>query len=119
VVDTSREGRYHNLRFVTAAEELGLEVAESATRGWGWADTSVPQATARMYDQQLAELDNALATHPVAAPPAKQAGAESRSRLLPATCACTPARRIRVTRTVLDLGEITCNVCGEAFTVPE
>jgi hypothetical protein len=47
IQDTSRQGRYHNLRFRALAEELGLVVTPAP--GIGWSATTLPAATAALY----------------------------------------------------------------------
>jgi hypothetical protein len=42
--DTSRQGRYHNRRYATLAQELGLDVGH--VQPIGWSATSVPDPTA-------------------------------------------------------------------------
>ena len=54
ISDTSRQGRYHNRRYATLAQELGLEV--SHVQPIGWSATSVPDPTAGRYAEVLAEL---------------------------------------------------------------
>jgi hypothetical protein len=58
VRDTSRGGRYHNRRYRSLAQELGLEVQE--TPPIGWSATTVSDATAEDYRQVLNELADAL-----------------------------------------------------------
>jgi hypothetical protein len=116
IVDTSRVGVYHNDRFRLLAEELGLAVAEDPRRGWTL--TTVPPATAEQYEPQVRALEAALTAHR-APEPTRPAGSAKTSRLLLATCACTPVRRIRVTKAVLEAGGILCQVCGEEFATSE
>ena len=47
IKDTSRQGRYHNQRFKTIAEELGLEVEHHPSLGWSL--TTLAASTARRY----------------------------------------------------------------------
>src|SRR4029450_11791859 len=42
VSDTSRQGRYHNRRYATLAQELGLEVAHVQPIGWSAAKVPGP-----------------------------------------------------------------------------
>lgn len=40
---------------------------------------------------------------------------KDKGRMLKITCACEPARILRVTRKVIDQGEINCGICGYQF----
>jgi hypothetical protein len=58
VKDTSRQGRYHNLKYARLAGEVGLDVAcDPAT---GWSQTTVPEALAEAYADVLTDLAAAL-----------------------------------------------------------
>jgi hypothetical protein len=109
IQDTSRQGRYHNRRYVTLARQLGLEVA--SVKPIGWSATTVPQHTAGAYAGQLEELQAALVLwrrqeHRI--------GSGTRSRnLLAATCGC--GRRIRVATAALAEAPILCGACEEPF----
>ena len=109
VQDTSRQGRYHNLRFRALAEELGLAVTQAP--GIGWSATTLPAATAALYRKAIDELNQALTVFRRAEPTG--GGRRSNNNPEPATCACP--RRIRVARSVLDAGPIVCALCGEPF----
>jgi hypothetical protein len=109
IKDTSRQGRYHNRRYAALAEELGITVAH--VEPIGWSATSVPAATADYYRSTLEQLETALvlwrhAEHPDHAvrPPSTLA------------CACACGRRIRLTRSTLELAPILCGACIEPFT---
>ena len=54
--DTSRQGRYHNDRFQTVAEELGLQVRRDSA--FGWTRTDLPASTAAAYSGVLGELEH-------------------------------------------------------------
>jgi hypothetical protein len=58
VRDTSRQGRYHNARFKSLAEELGLEVRQDPVIGWS--QTTLTPDTAVVYGDTLTELTRAL-----------------------------------------------------------
>src|ERR1700733_5971927 len=58
IQDTSRQGRFHNTRFRTLAEELGLAVAKTGSIG-GSAPTA-PAPTAALYRAEVRRLDAAL-----------------------------------------------------------
>jgi hypothetical protein len=64
IADTSRGGRYHNRRYRTVAEELGLDVAEQPP--YGHARTTMSPATTKLYAAAIAELAAALVLYRVA-----------------------------------------------------
>ncbi len=111
IKDTAREGRYHNRRFAALAEELGLVVEEEGSRGWS--ATRVPPATADRYDGVLEHLAAALTAYRRTDVPGTTRP-KDRNNVL-ATCECP--RRIRVSRTELARGGITCTFCEAPFTV--
>jgi hypothetical protein len=55
IKDTSRQGRYHNHRFQTLAEELGLQVQRDSA--FGWTETTLRASTADAYSRALRELE--------------------------------------------------------------
>ncbi|MFD4699775.1 hypothetical protein [Streptomyces niveus] len=120
VEDTTMRGAYHNSRFVNTARELGLIWPDGQDRdkARGYAVLTMTSDIRRMHAPDLASLGAAIPqvlphlTVPVAsAPGAKR---PDRANL---ECKCTPARKIRVSRTVAALGPITCGVCGGDFEV--
>jgi len=113
VRDTSRGGRYHNRRYRSVAEELGLEVVE--TPPIGWSGTTVPPAMVAAYKGAVAELDEALVLWRVAE---QRGGRGSRSRNLP-VCVCGCPRRIRVAAATLDLAPIVCGACDQPFAIED
>src|SRR5208283_155330 len=58
IKDTSRQHRYHNTKYKTLAEELGIAVAFDPTIGWSI--TTVPDHTAEDYADQLTALQAAM-----------------------------------------------------------
>jgi hypothetical protein len=54
--DTSRQGRYHNRRFQTVAQELGLQVERESA--FGWTQTDLRASTAAAYSVVLGELEH-------------------------------------------------------------
>ncbi|RSN46571.1 hypothetical protein DMH08_35705 [Actinomadura sp. WAC 06369] len=130
IQDTSRQGRWHNARFKALGEELGLTLAKDERIGWS--TTTVPDETARAYAAELDRLAAAITAHRRSEHIAIAAGAgggghggtveggrTSSNNGLAARCGCEPPRRIRVAPSVLDLGTITCGLCGKEFTAPE
>ncbi len=110
IQDTSRQGRYHNIRFKTLAEELGIDVTKSPTLGWS--ATTVPDHTAAIYAAQLAALGEAMTLWRQAE---TVTGTTSRrsTNLIPATCPC--GRNIRVAASTLAAAPITCEACNGPF----
>lgn len=108
IADSSRDGRYHNHHFKTLASELGLLVERDAHLGWS--TTSLAPATRERYAPTIAAIAAAITRHRLPEP-AVGAGRNLRA----ATCACP--RRIRVAARTLQAGAITCELCGEAFSV--
>jgi hypothetical protein len=111
IKDTSRQGRFHNTRYRAIAEELGLAVAKSAAGGW--TVTSVPAATAALYQAELRRLAAALVAYRHPEGTGGRGNRASSNNGLAARCGCD--RRIRVSETVLAAGPITCGLCGTDF----
>lgn len=109
IKDTSRGGRYHNRKYKTLAQELGLEVVEVAPIGWS--GTTLPEATALAYADVLDQLAGALVLWRIAEQP--DSGRRKTRNLLAAVCACS--RRIRVAPRTLDEAPIVCGACGDPF----
>jgi hypothetical protein len=130
VQDTSRQGRYHNRKFQAIAQELGIEVEHSESLGWS--STTMPDTTAAIYEEAILDLDAAMVAYRYGLegfglPTAGGAVGTSGTVRLPraprrtnnnngvsASCGC--GRKIRVSRSTLELGSIACGICGEAFT---
>jgi curved DNA-binding protein CbpA len=112
ISDTSRQGRYHNRKFVQLADELGLHVEEDPSGKFGWTITTVPDATAQRYDVELLTLEGVL----VLWRSAEHDPATARKRdtnLIAATCPC--GRTIRVAASALREAPITCQACRGDF----
>jgi hypothetical protein len=107
IPDTSNRGRYHNSRFKSLAESLGLEISKAP--GIGWSVTSVPDATQAEYASEIEALNAALVLfrrHDLATSSADRNNAK-------ASCEC--ARNIRVAAGVLAAGPIICGLCDGEF----
>jgi len=119
--DVSRN-QYHNKEFRRAAQQLGLEVSRVAH--YGFAETTVPDATALRYAAQIASLTEALmfrmserniasqGSAPSAADPPTSSKPSARSRK--ATCDC--GFIIRVARKTMTETVIRCDRCAQPFT---
>ena len=108
IKDTSRQGRWHNTRFKTLAEELGIAVVKDARIGWS--PTTVTDSTREAYRVTIAELGAALRLYRAPEPTGGQSG---KAKTPPCVCEC--GRRIRVAPTVLAAGPITCQLCDSEF----
>lgn len=111
--DRSRGGRYHNRRFKALAEELGLGVDQADNVGW--AQVSVPPATAVRYQLEVTDLGAALALWPQVDSVSESRPTSAGHNLLACQCSC--GRRIRVSRRALSLAPIVCGRCRGDFLV--
>ena len=104
VKDSSRRGRYHNARFGTIAQEIGLE--GDRDREIGWSLTALSEATAASYADTLAQLENAVRGRP--GPDDRAAAAAARGPV----CGCGPwvAMRRRRRETIV-AGTVMCEAC--------
>jgi hypothetical protein len=112
IQDTSRQGRYHNMRFKALAEEVGLEIDRHPVIGWSL--TTLPEATAHRYAAVIEDLEQAITIFRCH----EGSGGSEATRKpgpLPCLCSCIPVRRIRVAPAVLAIGPILCGVCGHPF----
>src|SRR6266545_3894693 len=110
IQDTSRQGRWHNRRFATLAEELGLKVTQDQKTGWS--QTHLTEQLADRYADQLTGLSSALLLWRHAE---LQLGTATTSRNLLA-CSCECGRKLRVAKTTLEQAPIICSACDEPFT---
>lgn len=140
VQDTSRQGKYHNRRFVQLAAELGMAWPAGAkphpVSGFSKVQVSGPARAA--YADAIADLEAAILLHldtfkrprpagpgraGAAADPTGDDGAAkeatgrtfNRAKLV---CACYPERSIRVSPKQAARGPILCSACGQEF-LPE
>jgi hypothetical protein len=115
IADTSNNGRYHNRSYAEVAGELGLNVAEHTDYArWGWSETQPTGPTLAHYEAELANLRDAVEQYVPAAP--STPAVRGRNNVV-AICGCTgtAARPLRIAPKKLQLGPITCGVCGEPF----
>lgn len=112
IKDTSRGGRYHNARFRSLGEELGLVLAMDGTRGWS--ATELAPDTVEAYAEEVAALSEAIRTFRRAEAATGGGTGKAPSRnLIAAQCLCD--RKIRASRTTLDGAPIVCGACGQPF----
>jgi hypothetical protein len=112
ITDTSRQGRYHNRKYAALAAELGLDTAEDPSGQFGWTITTVPDTTARLYEQQLIALTDAMTLWRSG----EYTVTTTRKRdtnLIAAACPC--GRSIRVAASTLKEAPITCQACDGSF----
>lgn len=124
VADTSKRGRYHNARFRTLAEHLGLEWrGGNPPHDVGYADMRLPAETGEWetYLQEAAvgrgEWENALPERNTM--PERSTGPErsprSRNSRPKAVCGCIPERPLWLSRTLLNARTVACTQCGEPY----
>ncbi len=108
--DTSNRARYHNKRFKTCAEELGLEVR--LPNGFGYARTACGREVQRRYARCVRRLARVLNDYPKR--PLRLAETEVKRRVS-LRCSCKPARNLRLLREFHDQGPVICSVCHGLF----
>lgn len=138
IQDTSRQGRWHNAKFKTLAEEMGLEhKRDQADKSHGFSFVTLTEATIARYADLLDELereirlvinlplwlggtqdeDEAEGGEKIGGAgggkPTKGQGSTSNN--LKCVCRCETPRIIRVSRKVLEEAGIMCRECGEDF----
>ena len=94
IKDTSRQGRWHNVKFKALAEELGIEVAKDLRIGWS--PTTLTTTTRATYAAVVDELGAMLRLHRAAE--FTGGGATKAKPTPPVECGC--GRKIRVGKTV-------------------
>lgn len=114
IQDTSRQGRFHNAKFRAIGEEFGLTLEKDPTIGWSV--TTVPTTTASSYATEIAKLDGALVAYRIMELGAA-GGRKSNNNGVSASCDC--GRKIRISRSVFDLGSISCGVCETEFVAAD
>jgi hypothetical protein len=114
IKDTDSNGR-HNKRFKDTAEQVfGLEISNHKSIGWSL--TEVPDTTATLWAELIAEIDEAITAVAGGLKTAPKPKKRNKN-LLKATCEC--GKVIRASRTVLDECEPMCKVCETVFKAEE
>jgi hypothetical protein len=132
VQDTSRQGRWHNAKFRTLAEEMGLEYRKGeASKTLGFSEVTLTDKTVTEYADLLAALDAEI--HLMVSLPgwlggdAGQDGGENMGKApkapaapsngtnIKATCLCEEPNIVRMSRKVLDKCVVMCEECNERF----
>jgi hypothetical protein len=106
IQDTSRQGRYHNVKFKELGNELGLIIEKDPRIGWSL--TTVPDTTAEEYAPVVTCLDDAIRLF-------RQAKPKPPSKKAPPPCVCKCGRKIRVAPKVLERAPIICGACKSNF----
>jgi hypothetical protein len=100
--------QYHNAKFKSRAESLGLKTVEIKGKGHAW--TEITEFGIKRFAKALKIIENALE---ITAISQEQAKPKSRNtNLIKAQCDCE--NTIRLSRTVLEIG-VTCNACDEIY----
>jgi hypothetical protein len=110
IVDTSRQGRYHNKHFATLAAELGL--LASKTDKFGWTSCTLNEVTAVWYAESLTRLEQAMSAYRHPDTVETSAGAKTGNGVV---LECDCPRKIRASVAVAELGPIHCGVCDGPF----
>jgi hypothetical protein len=131
VQETSRQGRWHNAKFRTLAEEMGLEYkSDQADKAIGFSQVTLTDATVEEYADLMTELDAEI--HLMVSLPgwlggdAGQNGGENMGKApkgpaapntnnVKATCLCEEPNIVRMSRKVLDRRVVHCEDCNSLF----
>jgi hypothetical protein len=111
IQDTSRQGRYHNQRFKSIAEGLGLTIEHD--QSIGWSVTTLPRHTEAEYAETITTLHTAITAHRRAEAIATGGGRKSNNNGAAVVCGC--GRKVRASLTVIEAGPIICGICGTPF----
>jgi hypothetical protein len=107
IKDTSRNGRYHNQRFKTIAEELSLAV-EGRDPAIGWSATTLPANVAAAYAPTVTRLGQALSIYRECETETLQRCRRSADVIL--DCGCGPRTRDRAR--AFSAVAVACTACG-------
>jgi hypothetical protein len=100
--------QYHNAKFKSRAESLGLKTVEVKGKGHAW--TEITEFGVKRWAKALKVIEAALEITAISMDKAKPKSRNT--NLIKATCDCENV--IRLSRTVLEIG-VTCNGCEETF----
>jgi hypothetical protein len=107
-IEDCSSNQYHNAKFKTQAEALGLKTIE--IKGKGHAATELTELGAKRWKKALSILAGAFDLVALGGESAKKKGRNT--NLLKAMCPCEQV--IRASRGVLDAG-VSCDMCGMRF----
>jgi hypothetical protein len=115
VKDTASRGYYHNEAYLGAAVEVGLEWSadreRDRTRGYPH-----PEMTAKTRSQYAPDVDALSKIIPSVLQDLTAPRGPKRASRPSFQCKCDPPRRIWTAQSTMDLGQIICGVCRQAFT---
>jgi hypothetical protein len=114
IKDTSRQGRWHNRQFATLAGELGLQTVKDPRIGWS--PSILTDGIANTYATVISDLGAAMRAYRHIDPVSTTTRVTNNNGIS-AECACP--RKIRVSLTVFDEGDIYCGVCDTRFINPD
>jgi hypothetical protein len=106
-----------------ASYQAQLAVLEKALKVWRHTETEVAQRAQDRAAPPPDDLGEPGDPDQPVLPPANVAPVDGRgahrggANYFAAVCRCPKPRRIRAALSVFDLGDITCGVCGEAFSL--
>jgi len=100
--------QYHNAKFKSRAESLGLKTVEIKGKGHAW--TEITEFGVKRWAKALKVIQSALEITAISQDKAKPKSRNT--NLLKAVCDCENV--IRLSRGVLESG-VTCNTCEEIF----
>ena len=128
IEDTSRQGRYHNRKFVQLAVELGLTAPEAPHPSIGWSMCTLGDETAARWASTIAGIDAAAlpfldsglldGSGGSGGDGGGKAGGRAGARRS-AVCGCNPPRKLSLTLKQLEVGGIMCAICMGDFEVVE
>lgn len=117
VQDCSRQGRYHNRRFVEFATELGLSAPTTPHPTFGFSFVTLGRKTAETWKATIDAIDSAalpfLASADLTTGPA--GGRGRAGTRVAVVCACDPPRRLSISPRQLEEAPLICGRCTAQF----
>lgn len=112
--DTSNNNRYHNKRFKTLAEEMGITLELAGTIGWS--KTTLPPETAAKFAPGIAKLAKSLTTYRVGLVADTNAPTKPRNKTKgQMVCGCDDPVSVSLQWFERNAGSILCESCGTEF----